>query len=53
MKKKTKVVDIVLILIMIVMAASFLYPIIMILFNSFKKEIAISTNTVFAHKDNS
>ena len=47
MKKKTKVVDIVLILIMIVMAASFLYPIIMILFNSFKKEIAISTNTVF------
>ncbi len=47
MKKKTKVVDIILILIMIVMAASFLYPIIMILFNSFKKEIAISTNTVF------
>lgn len=47
MKKKTKVVDIILILIMIVMAATFLYPIIMILFNSFKKEIAISTDTVF------
>ncbi len=47
MKKKSKAVDIVLIIVMIILAASFLYPIIMILFNSFKEETMISTDSVF------
>lgn len=47
MKKKSKVVDILLIIIMVLLAASFLYPIIMILFNSFKLEDSITTDSVF------
>ena len=47
MKKKSKAIDIVLVIIMVILAASFLYPILMILFNSLKKEIAISTDSVF------
>lgn len=47
MKKKSKAVDILLIIIMIILAASFLYPILMILFNSFKLEDAITTDSVF------
>ena len=45
--KKKKASDIVLIVIMALMSISFLYPIFLILFNSFKQEMAISTNTVF------
>lgn len=47
MKKKRKATDIALIVVMIALAASFLYPIIMILINSFKEETSISTGTVF------
>lgn len=47
MKKKSKITDKLLILVMILLAASFLYPIIMILFNSLKEELAITTETVF------
>ncbi len=47
MKKKSKAIDILLIIIMIILAASFIYPILMILFNSLKKESAISTDSVF------
>lgn len=34
--------------VMLVLAVSFLYPIFLILFNSFKEETSISTNTVFS-----
>ncbi len=47
MKKKSKLADKLLILVMILLAASFLYPIIMILFNSLKEELAITTESVF------
>ncbi len=47
MEKKNKVSNILLILVMTILAVSFLYPIVMILFNSFKEETAISTDTVF------
>jgi len=45
---KKKVVDIVLTVIMSVLALSFIYPVALILFNSFKQETAISTDTVFS-----
>ena len=44
---KKKPVDILLTFIMIVLSLSFLYPIVLILFNSLKEETSISTNTVF------
>ena len=47
MKTKKKVADILTIIVMALLALSFLYPIIMILFNSFKEETSISTSTVF------
>ncbi len=47
MEKKSKVSNVLLVLVMTVLAVAFLYPIVMILFNSFKEETAISTNTVF------
>lgn len=47
MKKKNKVVDIILTIILVILALSFLYPIFMILINSFKKETAISTDSAF------
>lgn len=45
--KKKKITDSLVTILMCIMAASFVYPIVMILFNSLKKEVAISTNTVF------
>ena len=47
MKKKSKVVNVLLILVMAILALAFLYPIFMILINSLKDEMAISTNTAF------
>ena len=47
MKKKNKVVDIILTIILVILALAFLYPIFMILINSFKKESAISTDSAF------
>ena len=47
MKKKSKVVNVLLILVMAILALAFLYPIFMILINSLKDELAISTNTAF------
>lgn len=47
MKKKSKVVNVLLILVMTILAVAFLYPIFMILINSLKDELAISTNTAF------
>ena len=44
---KKKVIDITLIIVMIVLSLSFVYPIFLILFNSLKEETSISTNTVF------
>lgn len=44
---KKKIADISLIILMVVFSLTFLYPIFLILFNSFKEEVAISTNTVF------
>jgi len=44
---KKKVGDIALIVIMTILALSFVYPIFLILFNSLKEETSISTNTVF------
>ena len=46
-KKKTKASDIIVTIILIILALSFLYPIVMVLINSFKTETAISTNTIF------
>ena len=47
MKSKRKISDIIVTLIMIVMALTFVYPIVMVLFNSFKETITITTDTVF------
>ena len=47
MKKKNKVVDIILTIILVILVLAFLYPIFMILINSFKKESAISTDSAF------
>ncbi|MBQ3028997.1 MAG: carbohydrate ABC transporter permease [Lachnospiraceae bacterium] len=44
---KKKVADILLVVLMLALAIAFLYPIFLILFNSFKEETSISTNTVF------
>jgi len=46
MKKKT--VDVALTCIMTILALSFVYPVVLILFNSLKEETSISTNTVFS-----
>lgn len=45
---KKKVADILLVVLMLALAIAFLYPIFLILFNSFKEETSISTNTVFS-----
>ena len=45
--KKSKVVDVFITIILVILALSFLYPIVMVLINSFKIETAISTSTVF------
>ena len=47
MKSKRKISDIIVTLIMIVMALTFIYPIVMVLFNSFKETSTITTDTVF------
>ena len=47
MKSKRKISDIIVTLIMIVMALTFVYPIVMVLFNSFKETNTITTDTVF------
>ena len=47
MKSKRKISDIIVTLIMIVMALTFIYPIVMVLFNSFKETNTITTDTVF------
>lgn len=44
---KKKVADILLVVLMLALSIAFLYPIFLILFNSFKEETSISTNTVF------
>ena len=47
MKKRSKVVDIILTILLVLLAASFVFPILLILMNSFKDELAISTDTIF------
>ena len=47
MKSKRKISDIIVTLIMIVMALTFIYPIVMVLLNSFKETTTITTDTVF------
>ena len=47
MQKRNKVVDALLILLLVALAAAFIFPIVVILINSFKAETAISTNTMF------
>ncbi len=47
MNKKNKVVDIILTIVLVLLAASFVFPVLLILMNSFKEEIAISTSTIF------
>ncbi len=47
MKKKRTISDIIVTLIMTVMALTFVYPIFMVLINSFKDNTAISTDSVF------
>ena len=47
MNKKNKVVDIILTIVLVLLAVSFVFPILLILMNSFKEEIAISTSTIF------
>ena len=47
MKKKTKVIDKILIVVLAVAALLYIYPIVMILFNSLKEERAISTASAF------
>ena len=47
MGTKKKMMDIGIIALLTVLAAAFVYPILMILFNSFKKETSISTDSVF------
>lgn len=51
MQKRNKVVDILLILLLVALAAAFIFPIVIILINSFKVDTAISTNTVFEFPD--
>lgn len=51
MQKRNKVVDILLILLLVALAAAFIFPIVIILINSFKIDTAISTNTVFKFPD--
>ena len=47
MKKSKKISDIFVTILMIIMALSFIYPIAMVLFNSFKETTTISTDSVF------
>jgi raffinose/stachyose/melibiose transport system permease protein len=47
MKKKNKIVDIILTILLILLAASFIFPILLIVMNSFKIERAISTDSIF------
>ena len=47
MKKKTKVGDVVVTFLLILLAIAFVAPIVLILMNSFKQEIAITTDSVF------
>ena len=47
MGTKKKIMDIGIIALLTALAAAFVYPILMILFNSFKKETSISTDSVF------
>ena len=47
MKKRSKVVDIILTILLVLLAASFVFPILLILMNSFKDEMAISTDSIF------
>ena len=47
MKKKNKVVDVLLTILLILLAASFVFPILLILMNSFKIETSISTDSIF------
>ena len=51
MQKRNKVVDILLILLLVALAAAFIFPIVIILINSFKIDTEISTNTVFKLPD--
>ena len=51
MKKKRKISDIIVTLVMTVMALTFVYPIFMVLINSFKDNTAISTDSVFQLPD--
>lgn len=47
MKKKTKVGDVVVTFLLILLAIAFVAPIVLILMNSFKQEIAITTDSIF------
>ena len=47
MKKQTKLTDGILTAVLSIMSLAWVYPVLMILFNTFKVESAISTNTVF------
>ena len=51
MKKKRKISDIIVTLVMTVMALTFVYPIFMVLINSFKANTSISTDSVFQLPD--
>ena len=51
MKKKRTISDIIVTLIMTVMALTFVYPIFMVLINSFKANTSISTDSVFQLPD--
>lgn len=53
MKAKRKISDIIVTLVMTVMALTFVYPIFMVLINSFKANTSISTNSVFQLPDES
>lgn len=47
MKKQNKILKIIFAILILAVAILYMYPIIMIIYNSFKVETAISTNTVF------
>ncbi|MDO4500782.1 MAG: carbohydrate ABC transporter permease [Erysipelotrichaceae bacterium] len=47
MEKKNKIVDTILVICLLLLAAAYVYPILMIVINSFKAESAISTGTIF------
>ena len=47
MKKSKKISDIFVTILMIIMAVAFVYPILMVLYNSFKETTSISTDSVF------